>query len=206
MLQNPAWTLAFPASGVYPDDAVLVAGLQRGETWAVEHVMQRYVPALYRFVYYRVQDAMLAEDLVSEVLTRMLAKVGGYVQGGTPFEAWLYRITRNLIADHYRVRKRRPQISFEEWLTSEPGKEPGTPEAGIEALPDRALLQAGLAGLTPEQRQVILLHIVEGWELPEVGRMLGRSLPSVKSLYYRGVHSLRRILERAGESVLDVAA
>ena len=60
--------------------------------------------------------------------------------------------------------------------------------------------------LTPEQRQVILLHVVDGWELPEVARKLGRSLPSVKSLYYRGVQSLRRVMTRAGEAQELLAA
>src|SRR5438094_413131 len=54
----------------------------------------------------------------------------------------------------------------------------------------------GLAALTDEQRQVILLHVVEGWELPQVAELLDRSVASVKSAYYRGIQSLRRALAR----------
>ncbi|HMA33051.1 MAG TPA: RNA polymerase sigma factor [Chloroflexia bacterium] len=180
------------------DDAALVAGLQRGDPWAVEYVVQQYAPPLYRYAYYQVQDAMLAEDLVSEVMMRMIGSVDRFVLESTPFQAWLFRIARNLIADHYRARKRRPQVSLESWLAADPSGEPGGTDRGIDDLPDRQELQAGLATLTDEQRQVVLLHVVEGWELPQVARLLDRSLPSVKSLYYRGVDSLRRALTRGG--------
>ena len=203
MLQNPPWTttVTAPPAGV---DATLVAELQRGNEYAVELVVQRYTPTLYRFIYYRVGDAETAEDLVSEVLVRMLTKVGSYVPGASPFEAWLFRIARNLIADHYRARKRRPQVSFEQWLEEDPSAEPGNPDRTIQGVADRALLQASLAALTPEQRQVVLLHVVEGWELPMVAQRLGISLPATKGLYYRGLHSLRRIIER--QSAHDPAA
>lgn len=189
-------TLPVPASlaGTLPDDAALVAGLQAGDPRAVEQMVAQYSPVLYRFAYYQLHDAMPAEDLVAEVFARVIEKVGGYVQGSTPFQAWLFRIARNLITDHYRSMKRRPQVSFEQWLAAEPGAEPGGWDNGIDSLPLREELQAGLRLLTEEQRQVIILHVIEGWDMPQVARILGRTLPSVKSLYYRGMESLRRAL------------
>ncbi len=199
MLQNQLWTVNLRSSPQYMDDAILVAGLQRGDTRAVEYVVQQYAPALYRYAYYQLQDAMLAEDVVSEVMARMVGRVDKFVLESTPFQAWLFRIARNLIADHYRARKRRPQVSLETWLEVDPSQEPGGPDLQILDLPDREELMAGLALLTEEQRQVILLHVVEGWELPQVAKLLDRSVPSVKSLYYRGVQSLRRVLTRSAD-------
>ena len=178
------------------DDASLVAGLQRGDAEAVEYVVQQYAPALYRFAYYQLQDAVIAEDLVSEVMVRMIARIDTFTLGQATFQAWLFRITRNLITDHYRSRGRRPQVSLEQWLDAEPGKEPGCNDVELEVLLDREQLAVGLAALTDEQRQVILLHVVEGWELPQVAELLDRSVASVKSAYYRGIQSLRRALAR----------
>ena len=199
MLHNQLWTVNLSPSPQYMDDTILVAGLQRGETRAVEYVVQQYAPALYRYAYYQLQDAMLAEDVVSEVMARMVGRVDKFVLESTPFQAWLFRIARNLIADHYRARKRRPQVSLETWLEVDPSQEPGGLDTQILDLPDREELIAGLALLTEEQRQVILLHVVEGWELPQVAKLLDRSVPSVKSLYYRGVQSLRRVLTRSAD-------
>ena len=173
-------------------DACLVAGLQQGDPLAVGQLVTQYSPLLYRYALYHLQDAPQAEDLVAEVWARVFMHVGSYVQGSTPFQAWLLRIARNLVADQYRRRKRHPQVSYEGWLAGAPGAEPGTCDRAIDGLPLRDELAAGLQQLTAEQRQVILLHIVEGWELPQVAQITGRSLASVKSLYYRGIASLRR--------------
>ncbi len=176
------------------NDAALVAGLHAGDPRAIEHVVQHHAPALYRYAVYQLRDPWLAEDVVAEVIVRMIQRVDRYVLDSTPFEAWLFRIARNLVADHYRARQRRPQVSYEEWLEAEPGAEPGVRDARIDILPEREALRAGLAALTAEQREVILLHVVSGWDLPQVARMLSRSLPSTKSLYYRGMQTLRRTL------------
>ncbi|HUS16137.1 MAG TPA: RNA polymerase sigma factor [Chloroflexia bacterium] len=194
MLQTLTAPTAIPFAAAMRDDHALVAALHRGETHAMEQLVQQYGPVLHRYAYYQVQDATVAEDLVAEVFVRVMEKIHRYVQGSTPLQAWLFRIIRNLIADHYRARKRRPQVSLEQWLTADPGAEPGSFDCGIDSLPVRDELQAGLRALTAEQREVIILHVIEGWELPQAARMLGRSLPSVKSLYYRGMESLRREL------------
>src|SRR5436309_2277761 len=72
--------------------------------------------------------------------------------------------------------------------------EPSQADGQIDLIPDQEQLKAGLAMLTEEQRQVILLHVVVGWPLPEVADLLNRSVPSVKGLYYRGMDALRRAL------------
>ncbi len=176
------------------DDQALVERLKCGDQKAVEYVVLRYVPAIYRFAYYQLQDAFLAEDLASDVMARMIGNIEGFIPGAGSFHSWLFRIARNLIADHYRARKRRPQISLEGWLHSKPMNEPGCNDPEIEGLVDQDQLRMALATLTSEQREVILLHVVEGWQLPEVAMLLDLSLSSVKSLYYRGIQSLRRAM------------
>jgi RNA polymerase sigma-70 factor, ECF subfamily len=178
------------------DDHCLVEGLRRGDPRITEYVVHRFAPALYRFTYYQVQDAMLAEDIVSEVMARMIENVERFVLRRAPFRAWLFRIARNLIADHYRTHKRCSSTSLEEWLDTNPDREPGCSDVLMEIVIDRDRLRRGLLLLTCEQREVILLHLVEGWELPEIARLLDRSLASVKGLYYRGIESLRRALEQ----------
>lgn len=176
------------------DDATLVAGLQRRDPTAIAYVVQHYAPVLHRFAYYQLQDAALAQDLVSEIMVHMIGRLETFCPARGSFRTWLFAIARHLIADHYRARKRRPEISLERWLAADPAREPGQPDGHIDLLLDQEQLKAGLATLTEEQRQVIVLHVIVGWQLPEVAELLDRSLPSVKSLYYRGMHSLRRAL------------
>src|SRR5262245_21694731 len=102
MLQGQLWSLNYDLSLRYMDDAALVAGLQCGDPEAVEHLVRQYAPALYRFGYYQLHDAILAEDMVSEVMVRMIGSIDRFVLEQATFQAWLFRIARNLIADHYR--------------------------------------------------------------------------------------------------------
>jgi RNA polymerase sigma-70 factor, ECF subfamily len=193
-VQPALWLMSDSYNLPYMDDESLVAGLRCGDAQITEQAVRQYAPALYRFAYYQLQNALLAEDVVSEVMTRMVEHVDRFVLHQAPFRAWLFRIARNLIADHYRAHKRSLQVSLEEWLDGEPEKEPGERDIRIDAVPDKDRLQTGLLTLTCEQREVILLHVIEGWELPEVAKLLDRTLPSVKGLYYRGIESLRRVL------------
>ncbi len=181
------------------DDEALLEGLRAGDERTVEYTVQQYAPALFRYVYYQLQDASAAEDVVSEVMTRMIERIDSFVPTGARFQAWLFSIARNLVADHYRARRRRPQVSLGAWLSANPGEEPGSLDPSITALPEREELQTALAKVTPEQRLVILLHVVDGYELPHVARLLERSLPSVKSLYYRGIRSMRTALAHADQ-------
>jgi RNA polymerase sigma-70 factor, ECF subfamily len=196
-LQPELWLVSDTSEVTCLDDEALVAGLRCGDARTTEYAVRQYAPVLYRFVYYQLQNPLYAEDIVSEVMARMIENVDRFVLHQAPFRAWLFRIARNLVADHFRAHKRSNQFSLEGWLDAEPEKEPGEADGRIDMVLDRDQLRTGLLTLTGEQREVILLHVVEGWEMPEVARLLDRSLASVKGLYYRGIESLRRALDQA---------
>jgi RNA polymerase sigma-70 factor (ECF subfamily) len=68
------------------------------------------------------------------------------------------------------------------------------PTADVERALDRGELQVALSQLTDEQRQVIILRFIEGFDNATVARALSRSQGAVKSLQHRALGSLRRIL------------
>lgn len=195
-MQPELWIMSDGAAPPCIDDESLVEGLRRGDARVTENAVREYAPSLYRFAYYQLQSPQLAEELVSEVMARMIENIDRFVLHQAPFRAWLFCIARHLVADHYRAHKRTLHISLEQWLEAQPEKEPGAHDLRFDTLLDRDQLRSGLCTLTGEQREVILLHVIEGWELPEVARLLDRSLPSVKGLYYRGIESLRRVLSQ----------
>jgi RNA polymerase sigma-70 factor (ECF subfamily) len=184
------------------DDETLVAGLKRREPQAVEHAVVTYAPKLYRYALYQLQNSMAAEDLVSDVITRMLEKIDGYEYTGVPFQSWLFRIARNLVTDIYRKR-RTPVLSLESWQEEHELQEVGALDPRLEQLLDRDRLQVALAQLTPEQRQVLTLRVVEGWQPADIAVMLDRSIDSVKSLQYRALQALRRVVAQTWAAADD---
>src|SRR5437773_9963382 len=62
----------------------------------------RYFSQIYRFAYSRVRYQSLAEDVTSEVFFKALKNIKRYTSSGHPFSSWLYQITLNAVADHYR--------------------------------------------------------------------------------------------------------
>jgi RNA polymerase sigma-70 factor (ECF subfamily) len=178
------------------NDETLVAGLKKRDGPAVEFAVETYAPRLYRYAVYQLGDTAAAEDLVSEVVTRMLEKIDGYTYTGAPFQAWLFQIARNLVTDSYRQRARAQGVSLEVWLEGGEGYDLGANDTRIESLADQDTLLRVLAQLTDEQRQVITLRLIEGWQPAEIAELLGRSIDSVKSLQYRAIQAMRRCVEQ----------
>lgn len=192
---------AVPAStetaqgGNWVGDGELVAALQRHDQDAVLTVYRRYVDAIYRYAYYQVGDAAMAEDVVSEVFLRMLEKIESYRYQGIPLSAWLYRIAHNLITDHFRAMGKRDGGNDHDSI--------------VAALPDPARvvetrltveqLRQALCSLTEEQRQVVLLKFVEDLDNRHVATILGKSEGAIKSLQHRALDALRRLLARGAE-------
>lgn len=92
------------------NDADLVKRAQGGDVDAVGELYDRHHESIFRYVQSRVYDRDLAEDLTGEIFTRMVTSLPGYRLRGIPFRAWLYRIARNLVVDHYRKESGRVSV------------------------------------------------------------------------------------------------
>lgn len=162
-----------------------------GDTEAFGELYELYLDRLYRYVYLRVSDARLAEDLTQDIFLRAWAAIGDFdVQGGG-FRAWIFRIAHNAVVDHYR--ERHPDLPIPE---SHDGSEivPSSGEDWVDQTIDRTILLDALRQLGPEEQTLILLRLVEGLPHAEVGRILGRSTQACRVLQYRTLRKLSRLL------------
>src|SRR5512138_2337427 len=82
----------------------LVESAQAGDGDAFSQLYEAYFERVYRFVYFRVADAEMAEDLASQVFLKAWENLHRYRPHG-PFLAWLYAIARNTVIDTYRTRR-----------------------------------------------------------------------------------------------------
>ena len=168
----------------------LVRRAQAYDEAALETLYQTYYPKIYSYAFLQMGDVHAAEDLASDVMLKMLESLQSYKLRGLPFGAWVYRIARNRLIDLHRRRRRRGEVDLSETLSATLA----SPQALAERALERGQLQVALKHLTDEQRQVIVLKFIEGFDNRSVGRIMGRSEGAIKSLQHRALASLRRVL------------
>lgn len=177
---------------VKESDFETVRRAQKGDVEAVGHLYDAYQEPIFRYVWSRVGDRQLAEDLTGEVFARLVTHLSTYREQDAPFRAWLYRIAHNLVVDHFRVENGRYHTPLH---LAEPVAEPRPgPAAIVERQLTMERVQQALAVIDPAQREVILLRFALGLPLQEVALVLEKSLPAVKSLQHRGVKAVQAAL------------
>jgi RNA polymerase sigma-70 factor (ECF subfamily) len=174
------------------DESSLIELAKRYDQKAISKLYKRHVQSIYRYIYYRVGDVNVAEDLTAEVFLKALEGLEGFTYRGIPFSAWLYRIAHARAMDYFRRQAKRELLPLDERLAAT-GK--GL-QATVEARLDHEELQSAIAQLTTDQQQVIILKFVEELSNAEVARILGKSEGAVKSLQHRALNSLQRIMRR----------
>jgi RNA polymerase sigma-70 factor (ECF subfamily) len=176
----------------------LVRRAQEYDPEAFGEIYERYYNGVYKYIYYRVGDQHLAEDLTMEVFVKTMEAIDGFTFRGVPFSAWLYRIASNLVVDHFRRQPAAPALELEERLVSEPG----SVRQQMDAEFTHQALRRAVADLTEDQQQVIILKFVDGLSNQEVAHVLGKSEGAIKSLQHRALASLGRVLGEDGEAIV----
>ncbi|TDB79733.1 ECF subfamily RNA polymerase sigma factor, BldN family [Micromonospora sp. KC721] len=181
-----------PATEVW----TLVERSQAGDAEAFGLIYDRYVDTVFRFVYFRVGNRQLAEDLTSDTFLRALKRIGSFTWQGRDLGAWLVTIARNLVADHFKSGRYRLEVTTGDVLDADRedrGPE-GSPEAAVvEHITNVALLTA-VKQLNPEQQECIVLRFLQGFSVAETARAMGKNEGAIKALQYRAVRALARLL------------
>lgn len=172
------------------DEALLVERAKERSPSAWAQIYGSHYARLHRYCYARTGDRGVAEDLASQVFLEALKGINRYVYRGQPLLAWLYRIARNLVSDHLRT-TRRESVALQHAAST---LEPHDPSPAS-AVGDRQDLQAVLAHLTDDQRQLIALRYYADFSTADIAAAMERSERAIYSLEVRALAALRRILE-----------
>ncbi|MFG2822577.1 ECF subfamily RNA polymerase sigma factor, BldN family [Kitasatospora sp. NPDC048365] len=170
----------------------LVERAQNGESEAFGRLYDHYADTVYRYIYYRVGSRATAEDLTSETFLRALRRIGTFTWQGRDFGAWLVTIARNLVADHFKSSRFRLEVTTGEMLDSNECER--SPEDSVlESLSNAALLEA-VRRLNPQQQECVTLRFLQGLSVAETARIMGKNEGAIKTLQYRAVRTLARLL------------
>lgn len=156
---------------------------------AFGELYERYVTKIYNYIYYRTSNQHDAEDLTARVFFRAISHIENYVDKGVPFQAWLYRIAHNLVANWHRDRGRRRIIPLDEFVVSSLSSD--APDHHAEDSEERDRLMAAIKRLPQDRQQLLVLKFVEHLSNAEIGEIMDRTEGAIKSLYHRTLTTLR---------------
>lgn len=165
----------------------LLGLMAKGDTGALADFYTRTHGAVYALALSMTGSAQDAQELAHDAYLRIWDYAGSYRAKGSPM-AWTLAIARNLCLMELRRRKRRADLTDEEW-NAIPADAPGV------SAEDRAVLQRALSILEPNERQIVLLHAVSGLKHREIARLVDLPLNTVLSKYRRAIAKLRAMME-----------
>jgi RNA polymerase sigma-70 factor (ECF subfamily) len=185
------------AAGSSSDDELLAAA-REGDSAALETLLVRYQPHLYRFGLRMCGNVEDAGDVAQESLISMARSVRDF-RGDSSVSSWLYTIARRFCIKKRRRSKfaptREESLNAPETDVAQHLADPGpNPEQTATNQELATALTHAIDALEPSQREVLVLRDVEGLSAPEVARILGISVEAVKSRLHRARVAIREEL------------
>lgn len=149
-------------------------------------IWERYCCRLLAFIRGRIADESEAEDILQEVFIRIHRNL--CCQEWNKLDAWVYRITRNLIIDYYRGRKETVEVD-----ETVPAREYDNAETDPAARLSFSLREI-IVRMPEPHRRALLLTEYEGLSQKELASRMGISLSGAKSRVQRAREKLRDML------------
>jgi RNA polymerase sigma-70 factor (ECF subfamily) len=170
-------------------DAILVQRAKDGDQQALAALLTRHAPKVERLARQVLRDPDDASDAAQEALAKVCVRLKQF-RGGSQFSTWLHRLVINTCLDAAERRKARLHEPLGEHLQS--GDDPAR-DAGNSEL--RRELCTALAGVSPEQAQVVLLKDALGYSFEEIATAAGMPVGTAKCHAHRGRARLSERLE-----------
>lgn len=184
-------------------EALTVQRVLDGDVNEFEKLVLEYQKNVYNLALRMTGNAEDAADMAQEAFVKAYSSLPSY-RGESKFSVWLYRIVSNVCLDFLRSKKRRQTVSLS--VTDDDGDETEleiadesqSPEKLLERSMTRDAVRRGLAALTPEFRQILILRELQGMSYDEIAEVLGIESGTVKSRIFRARKKLCAFLLRDG--------
>jgi len=171
------------------DDIPALVDAARKDPAAFGHLYDRYVQPIYRYIFSRVGTTHIAEDITSQTFMTAYESLGKYRERGQ-FSAWLFRIARSKMNDHFRRSRREVELEAAGELLEK--------EDALGALiraEELSRIRFLIKRLNDEEQELIRLRYVADLSFAEMAELLGRREDAVKKSLYRLLARLKSQME-----------
>lgn len=166
-------------------DEELMVQYLAGNAEAFNELFARYKGRVQAYLIKQVRDAKVAEDLFQQVFAK-LHKSRALYDPERLFPAWLFSICRNVVRDHFRAMKRRPDVSE---------KDVESIEAEVPIERESSDLDEVLALLSDRQRQALRLRFEEDLDFDLMARKMNTTQENVRQILSRTIRMIRERLK-----------
>ncbi len=184
----------------YGEDAILVHEAQAGDLAAFERLFARYQARIFNIIYGMVSNKDDAADLTQEAFLKAYRALGS-LRDGQAFYAWLCRIAVNLCRNFRRGLPSMPPLSIDEGILIDGERAPldiadctYEPSRLAEVNAVGTAVRDAIQTLSPDHRDVMVMHHLQGLPLDHIARVVGVPVGTVKSRLSRGRDCLKRAL------------
>jgi len=151
-----------------------------------------YKKHIHKFFLYRVKDLETAEELTSTTFEKALKSLDNFQWQGVSFSAWLYRIARNSLIDHYRKKNKRDRTSSLE-IVKNMASDEETPAEKVETMFAEERLYEVIKQLPPREQEIIYLKFFDGYTNKVISEITELSETNVGTIVYRTIKKLREL-------------
>lgn len=157
------------------------------------NIYDKHIDKIYRFIFFKVNSEDVAKDLCSEAFLKCWESFKDQDKKIENIQAFLYRIARNLVVDHYREKGRTEIVPTDCVLISDPGTSVFDKAA---ASSDFERVKSAISNINEDYQNIILLHYIEGLPMPEIAKMLDKTEDTARVTLHRALKALREELNR----------
>jgi len=173
-------------------DAILVTRAKAGDREALDVLCSRHAPKVERLARHLLRDPEDARDAAQEALAKLCVRLRQF-RGEAQFSTWLHRLVVNTCRDVGERQRTRTHEPLPEEIGADLEHDPAR---GVRISELRRELCDSLAGISPEQAQVIVLKDALGYTFEEIAAAAGMPVGTAKCHAHRGRNRLRERLER----------
>jgi RNA polymerase sigma-70 factor, ECF subfamily len=155
-------------------------------------IYDSYVGKIYRFIFLKVSSQEIAQDLSSETFTKGWERFKS-TSIDNP-QAFLYRIARNLVIDHYRQKGRTQYVQIDDLPIVDPAQ---NIEDKVIIESDIEQIRVELADMKDDYQNVIIWHYLDDLPIKEVAKLMDRSEDATRVLLCRALDSLKKNVKTA---------
>lgn len=157
-----------------------------------ENVYKEYFSKIYNYMFYKVLNKEIAEDLTSEFFIKLLDKLDTFDESKAKLNTWLYTIARNSVTDYFRGHKINVSVDDAENPIELPVDY--ELEKNIIRSEDRKALYEALTALDEKTRKLLSLKYFFDMSVKEISSSTGINESTVSTICLRGIEKLKKQL------------